>query len=48
MPREQVYAVTGIQKIPINTVCQLLADDGSAALDAAARMALGPDSRCCG
>ena len=30
--REELYAVTGIQTMPINTVFQLLADEGSAAL----------------
>src|SRR3954454_23742061 len=43
LPVEQLYAATGIQTMPINTVFQLLADEGSAALDAAQRMALVPD-----
>jgi rhamnulokinase len=43
VPREQCYAVSGIQVMPINTVFQLLADVGSAALDAAAAIALVPD-----
>ena len=43
VPREQLYAVTGIQTMPINTVFQLLADEGSAALAAAERLALVPD-----
>jgi rhamnulokinase len=43
MSREEQYAVTGIQTMPINTVFQLLADEGTAALDAAARLALVPD-----
>ena len=34
---------TGIQTLPINTVFQLLADEGSAALAAAERIALVPD-----
>ena len=29
VPREELYAVTGIQTMPINTVFQLLADEGS-------------------
>jgi len=40
---EELYAATGIQTIPINTVFQLLADEGSPALDAAERLALVPD-----
>jgi rhamnulokinase len=43
VPREELYAVTGIQTMPINTVFQLLADEGSPALDAAERIALVPD-----
>jgi rhamnulokinase len=43
LPAEQLYAVTGIQTMPINTVFQLLADEASAALDAAQRIALVPD-----
>ena len=35
VPREELYAATGIQTMPINTVFQLLADEGSAALAAA-------------
>jgi rhamnulokinase len=38
-----LYGVTGIQTLPINTVFQLLADEGSAALGAADRLALVPD-----
>ena len=40
---EELYAVTGIQTMPINTVFQLLADEGTPALQAAARIALVPD-----
>jgi rhamnulokinase len=40
---ERLYAATGIQTMPINTVFQLLADEGSAALEAAQRLALVPD-----
>jgi rhamnulokinase len=43
VPREELYAVTGIQTMPINTVFQLLADEGSPALDAARRIAFVPD-----
>jgi rhamnulokinase len=41
--REELYAATGIQTMPINTVFQLLADEGSPALAAAERIALVPD-----
>jgi rhamnulokinase len=40
---DEMYAVTGIQTMPINTVFQLLADEGTAALGAAHRLALVPD-----
>ncbi len=40
---DELYAATGIQTMPINTVFQLLADEGSAALAAAERIALVPD-----
>jgi rhamnulokinase len=43
VPAEKLYAATGIQTMPINTVFQLLADEGSAALQAAQRIALVPD-----
>jgi rhamnulokinase len=43
VPRSEMYEVTGIQTMPINTVFQLLADDGSHALAGAARIALVPD-----
>jgi rhamnulokinase len=39
----ELYAATGIQTLSINTVFQLLADEGSAALDAAAAIAFVPD-----
>ena len=42
-PRDELYAATGIQTLAINTVFQLLADEGTASLDAAARMLLIPD-----
>ena len=43
VPHAELYAATGIQTLPINTVFQLLADEGSAALAAAERLALVPD-----
>jgi len=43
VPAERLYAATGIQTMPINTVFQLLADESSAALQAAQRIALVPD-----
>src|SRR5919112_3587098 len=43
VPREELYAATGIQTMPINTVFQLLADEGTPALAAAERIALVPD-----
>jgi rhamnulokinase len=43
VPREELYEVTGIQTMPINTVFQLMADEGSAALAAAERIGLVPD-----
>ncbi len=43
IPRAELYAVTGIQTMPINTVFQLLAERDSAALAAAERIALMPD-----
>ena len=43
VPRSDAYAVTGIQTMPINTVFQLLADEGSAALAEAQAIALVPD-----
>lgn len=43
IPRAELYAATGIQTIEINSVFQLLADEGTPALDAAARVLLIPD-----
>jgi rhamnulokinase len=43
VPRDELYAATGIQTLPINTVFQLLADEGTPALEAAARVLLIPD-----
>ena len=43
VPRDELYAATGIQTMPINTVFQLLADEGTPALAAAERIALVPD-----
>ncbi len=42
-PRQDAYAITGIQTLPINTVFQLLAERDSPALRAAHRIALIPD-----
>jgi rhamnulokinase len=41
--RGALYATTGIQTMPINTIFQLLADEDSPALAAADRLALVPD-----
>jgi rhamnulokinase len=43
VPQAEQYAVTGIQTMPINTVFQLLAEEGSAALADADAIALVPD-----
>ena len=43
VPAAERYAVSGIQTLPINTLFQLLADEGSPALAAARSMALVPD-----
>ncbi len=43
VPQRDLYAATGIQTMPINTVFQLLADEGSSALAAAEGLALVPD-----
>jgi rhamnulokinase len=43
VPQAELYATTGIQTLPINTVFQLLADEGSRALEGAERLALVPD-----
>jgi rhamnulokinase len=43
VPAAELYAVTGIQTMPINTVYQLLAEQGSTALAAASQIALVPD-----
>jgi rhamnulokinase len=43
VPREEVYAVTGIQFMPINTLDQLVALEGSSALERASRLLLLPD-----
>jgi rhamnulokinase len=40
---DELYAVTGIQTMPINTIFQLLADEGSPALRDASAIALVPD-----
>jgi rhamnulokinase len=43
VPREELYSVTGIQTLPINTRFQLLAEERSGALGAADRLLLIPD-----
>ena len=43
MPVEEVYETTGIQLLPINTLFQLLALEGSSALERAETLLLIPD-----
>jgi rhamnulokinase len=43
VPAEELYAVTGTQTLVINTVFQLLAEDGTARIGAAERLALISD-----
>ncbi len=43
VPREELYRRTGIQTMPINTIYQLVAEDGSGAARAAESIALVPD-----
>jgi rhamnulokinase len=43
VPAEDLYATTGIQTMPINTVFQLLAEEDAPSLAAADRFALVPD-----
>src|ERR671920_1002726 len=43
VPREEIYGTTGIQFLPINTLCQLLAMRGSPLLEAAETLLLIPD-----
>ncbi len=43
LPRDRLFASTGIQTMPINTAFQLLAEQGTAVLDAAQSIALIPD-----
>jgi rhamnulokinase len=43
VPQAELYATTGIQTLAINTIFQLLADEGSAALEQADAIALTPD-----
>ena len=40
---EELYAVTGIQQLPINTICQLVAAAGTPQLTAATTLLLVPD-----
>jgi rhamnulokinase len=43
LPRAELYAVTGIQHLPINTIYQLIAAAGTPALSAARTLLLIPD-----
>ena len=43
IPAEELYAVTGIQQLAINTICQLTAAEGTPQLRAAATLLLIPD-----
>jgi len=43
VPREEIYATTGIQFMPINTLYQLLAMEGSPLLEAAQTLLMIPD-----
>jgi rhamnulokinase len=43
IPAAELYAVTGIQELPINTICQLTAAAGSPQLAAASTLLLIPD-----
>ncbi|QYJ14954.1 Rhamnulokinase [Rubrobacter xylanophilus DSM 9941] len=43
VPREEIYRITGIQFIPLNTLYQLLAMEGSPLLDAADQLLMIPD-----
>jgi rhamnulokinase len=43
VPAEEVYATTGTQFLPINTLCQLLALRGAPELEAAATLLMVPD-----
>jgi rhamnulokinase len=43
VPAEEVYAITGTQFLPINTLCQLLALRGTPELESAATLLLIPD-----
>lgn len=43
VPAEELYVITGIQQLPINTIYQLAAETGSPALSAASSLLLIPD-----
>src|SRR5690606_23755870 len=43
IPAEEIYAATGVQFMPFNTLFQLVAHDGSAELEAARALATIPD-----
>ena len=46
VPANELYQVTGIQQLPINTICQLVAAVGTAQLQAAATLLMIPDLIC--
>lgn len=46
VPAGELYQVTGIQQLPINTICQLVAAAGTAQLQAAATLLMIPDLIC--
>jgi rhamnulokinase len=46
VPAEEIYATTGIQLLPFNTLFQLLAADAAGGLDRAETMLLVPDLLC--
>jgi rhamnulokinase len=43
IPARELYAITGIQQLPLNTIFQLAAAEGTPQLDAAATLLLIPD-----
>jgi rhamnulokinase len=43
IPAADLYATTGIQQLPVNTICQLVAAEGTPQLDAAHTLLLIPD-----
>ena len=47
VPWPDIYAVTGIQRLPLNTLYQILSMEGSPLLEAAARLVMMPDLFAC-